>query len=196
MMRVFWEEWRVVGRFSFLNLLPILAAAVAAFLLLTQFQPGALFVALAAMALVGGSISGTQRWNTVPAWVWVGTEDVSPLAYTLGKVAGFLLILVTWIAFVLPPLLLVSLLWGLPWQVLATSLVWVLAGGLAAQALAHVVTWGESDYAKLIVATLVLSWLIASLQHPLTRGLNPCGKSGTCFANLRRASTSLPWVCF
>lgn len=205
MMRVFWEEWRLGGTFSSGKLLPLAAWAVAAVLLITQFHPGSLFETLGVLGLVGGLMSGTLRWNRVAPRDWMTQEGISPANYALGKVGGLGALLVVWTAFAFPALLLVTLTWGLPWQVSVAAWSWVLAGALGAQALGHLVTWGQSEVARVVAASLVLSWLVASLQFTPTRALNPLWQIWNLFRDPTQAldfgalalvfgSSALLWV--
>lgn len=173
MMRVFWEEWRSGAAFSRRRLLPALLAGAALLLLVTQFQPGALALVLVVGALVGGTLSGTGRWNQVAARDWVGLEATAPLAYLSGKVTGLILLSLAWAVFFLPLILLVSLSWGVPWTSLAVGALWITAAALGAQAMSQVTLWGTGEFSKIMGSILVFLWAAATLQAPGLRQLNP-----------------------
>ena len=173
MMRVFWEEWRSGGEFSTLRILPALALGTVLGLLMTQFQPAALLEALAAALLVGGVLSGTQRWSRVLAREWVSVEHIRPLRYAAGKITGLVFLGLVWSAFLLPPFILVALSWGLPWERTVFCLAWAFTGGLAAQALSHLVTWWRSDFQRIAGMILVVLWLGVTLQLKALQAFNP-----------------------
>lgn len=173
MMRVFWEEWRSGAVFSRRRLLPALLAGAALVLLITQFQPGALALVLVAGALVGGTLSGTGRWNQVGARDWVGLEATRPLTYLSGKIIGFLSLALAWGLFFLPLVLMVTLSWGIPWTSLGICSLWLVGAALGAQAIGQVVLWGTGEFSKIVGSILVFLWAAATLQAPGLRELNP-----------------------
>jgi len=169
MMRVFWEEWREGRGFSLRRGLPVMALFLAAGLAALGLQPGVFFEVLAGGLIVAGLWSGTQRWNQIPSWVWIAEAGVTPAAYTLGKAGGFVLLVGFWMVFVSPVLVLLMVLWGMPWGHAAVCLAWAVAGGLAAQALAHLGTWGPSAFSRLAGSLLVILWLMGFSVAPLVR---------------------------
>jgi len=173
MMRVVWEEWRGGNRFSSTRVAPLVVFAVLLTLLVTQFQPGSFFLVLVLAALVGGVLSGTQRWNQVLARDWVSVEGTSPLVYCLGKLTGFLLVLGAWSLCLLPPLVLVALVWSLPAEVAFEGLAWTLAAGVGAQAMGHLVTWGTGEFQRLLGGIFAFLWVAGSLQVPDASRYNP-----------------------
>jgi len=86
-----------------------------------------------------------------------------------GKVAGFFLLSAYWMVFVSPVLLLLVLLWAVPWNHVVVCLGWALAGGLAAQALGHLGSWGPSKVFQFIGSALVVAWMLAFSVPPLVR---------------------------
>jgi hypothetical protein len=173
MMRVLWEEWRGGNRFSSVRVVPLLLFGTLAALLITEFQPGSVFLVLVLAGLAGGVLSGTQRWNQVLARDWVGLEGTGPLVYGVGKVAGWLLLLAAWTACLLPPLVLVTLVWGVPPGVIGAGLAWTLAAAIGAQAIGHAVTWGTGEFQRILGSILVFLWIAASLQVPEAQAFNP-----------------------
>lgn len=173
MMRVLWEEWRGGNRFSSVRVVPLIIWGVFLALLITQFQPGGLFLVLVLSGLAGGVLSGTQRWNQVLPRDWVSVEGTSPLVYSLGKLLGFVLLLTAWTACLLPPLVLVTLLWSLPPSVALEAWAWTLAASLGAQALAHLVTWGTGEFQRLMGGVLVFLWIAGTIQAPDANRFNP-----------------------
>lgn len=181
MIRVLWEEWRGGNRFSSVRVVPVAIFGALFALLVTQFQPGALFLVLVLTGLVGGVLSGTQRWNQVSARDWVGLEGTSPLVYGLGKMAGFVLLLAAWSACFLPPLVLLALVWGLPIKVAGAGLVWMATAALGAQALGHSVTWGTGEFQRLLGGILVFLWVAVTLQVPEAHPFNPLWQAWRLF---------------
>ncbi len=177
MMRVFWDEWRGSRGFTAHRAFPTLAVATLAALLGLVFQPGALFEVVAAASLVGGIVSGTQGWNEVRSWDWVAREGVRPLAYLAGKVLGWTAVSLVWGLFLLPPLVLVALLWGFPGELVLVCWAWAWVGGLAAQALGHLVTW-NAETGPFLGAALGLACLTLSLLLPVLQPLNPLWQVG------------------
>ena len=173
MMRVFWDEWRGGAAFSGVKVLPALALGTAAAMLITDFQPGALFLVLVLGGLAGGLVSGSQRWNQLRGGDWVGLEGVSPLAYAAGKTTGVLLLMLAWAAFLTPPFVLIAVIWGLPLNLAVTGLIWALASTLGAQALCQLVNWSHSEFQRLLGAGLVFAWIAGTLQIPGAQALNP-----------------------
>lgn len=173
MIRVLWEEWRGGNRFSSVKVLPVAIFGALFALLVTQFQPGSLFLVLVLTGLVGGVLSGTQRWNQVSARDWVGLEGAGPLVYSLGKVAGLLLLLAGWSACLLPPFVLLVLVWGIPAEVVGVALAWTTVAALGAQALGHAITWGTGEFLRVLGGILVFLWVAITLQIPEIRPFNP-----------------------
>jgi len=159
MMRVFWDEWRSGSLALVRKGLPGLALVEGVVLVLSHFVPGFFFEVLAGGFVLGGLASGTNRWNTVQSWDWVGLQAVSPLAYALGKISALLFLGLVTLAFLLPPLVLIMALWAMPVAFVLFCLVWVLVGGLAAQALSQLVCWNEAFFSRPIGASLVVAWL-------------------------------------
>lgn len=194
MMRVFWEEWRGGNRYSPARVVPLLLLGVLAALLVTQFQPGAIFFVLVLAGLAGGVLSGTQRWNQVSGRDWVGLEGAAPLSYAVGKVTGFTALAAAWCACLLPPLGLVVLVWAVPLPVVASGLLWVLAGAWGAQALGQAVAWGSGEFQRVTASILVFLWIAGTLQVPLLSPFNPLWQVWTLFHDPERGFDAGAWA--
>lgn len=190
MMRVVWEEWRGGSVFS-AKLLAWFALGTVLALLITQFQPGSVFLVLSIGALAGGFLSGGQHWNH-PASEWLA-EGVPVWQYALGKVGGTLFLNAAWAAFVAPPVLLLTFSWNMPLSAAASALAWVLAGSLAAQALSHAAARTTSPSGRLVAGLLMAAWLVGGLVVAGVQPLHPVWQIWRMFHDPDRSFDTVSW---
>ena len=82
-----------------------------------------------------------------------------------------------WGLFLLPPLVLVAVLWGFPGELVLACWAWAWGGGLVAQALGHLAT-RNAESGPFLGAALGLACLTLSLLLPGLQSLNPLWQVG------------------
>ncbi len=173
MIAVLWSELSAWGAGRSRQTLCTAVCVLASIGCLAMLRPEACLEGLTGVALWVGYLAGREIWSPVSAWKWVHRAGLPPGLVVAGRLLAAGLICLAHTFAVLPLLVLMTLVWGVPAAVLLEVGLIVLAGsGISAAfgLLGLHLGIGEDGFFSNI---LVTGWLILTAILPWFRPVNP-----------------------
>lgn len=149
----------------------VIAAALAGGLSLVQ--PRACLIPVIVMLTWLGWAAGLQRWEILKAWAWIKREGISPALYVAGKFLGGIALCAIHLFFIAPVIVLMLLVWGLPFELfLLTALLGLLCYWLAL-GVGLAVHRDGAVLAGLPAGILVFAWAVLCIGLAELRPFSP-----------------------
>lgn len=173
MIAVLWSELSGWGTKPSRWTLGTAVCVLAAIGSLTMLRPEACLEGLTGIILWVGYLAGREVWSPVSAWKWVHRVGLPPGPVVAGRLLAAGLICLVHAFAVLPLLVLMALVWGVPVAILLGTGLAMLAGAGISAALSLLGLYlgiGEDGSLSKIMVT---GWLILTAIFPWFRPVNP-----------------------
>ena len=140
---------------------------------LTMLRPEACLEGLTGVIIWVGFLAGRQVWSPVAAWEWISRTGIAPGLVVTARVAAACLVCLAHLLAVLPFLVFMALVWGVPVAVFLEAGLILLTGAVVACTLGllgpHLGLGEDAFFGNVLVS----GWLILTAMIPWLRGVNP-----------------------
>jgi hypothetical protein len=138
----------------------------------TMLQPVLCFEVLTICLIWVALMAGKQRWSEVNLWQWIDSANITKSQFIVGKFFAINLIILAHIFVVLPVLIIMVLLWGIPLFTLFNTVLAMLLGVFIT------ISFSLSRFNFILLEDeslgtfLVFCWLLTSFIIPQLRPMN------------------------
>lgn len=151
----------------------VLAALSGGTLLISRMHFIYIFLALTIYFVWLGWQDGTQKWNESKFLKTTRIKKTGLVPWFGGKHLGFLVISFIHGLLLLPMLLLITLLWGMPPSVCLSMLGIAIASGALTLTLCFLTQWSDNFFGAMVSVTILILWLLSGYYLPFLAPVNP-----------------------